>query len=253
MNHKPIIRKFFYRSCLARYCVSFVSNLIGRTQSLDISHINSYVDQKSIGPLQQPEALLLYSIVKTTLPQTIVEFGFFHGHSAFNFLQAMPKNAQLYSYEISDESAERAAKEFPKDKRFKFLHKSQTEFCPADIDKRKIDLVFFDAAHDLKLNQQTFELIYPSLSAEAILCIHDTGLWNKTHFLDIHTTFVQEQDGKNWVSDSSYAHQNEERMFVNWILDTYPVFQSVHFHSMQTLRHGLSILQQNRKLSVVEE
>jgi len=159
MQIKKPIRKLFYHSAIARHCIGFISNLIGRTQSLDISHLNSYEDQKSIGPLQQPEALLLYSIVQTTLPQTIVEFGFFHGHSAFNFLQAMPKNAHLYSYEISDESAERAAKEFPNDKRFKFLHKSQTEFCPADIDKRKIDLVFFDAAHDLKLNQQTFELI----------------------------------------------------------------------------------------------
>jgi hypothetical protein len=253
MKYKPSIRKFFYRSSFARYCISFVSNLIGRTQSLDISHINSYVDQKSIGPLQQPEALLLYSIVKTTLPQTIVEFGFFHGHSAFNFLQAMPEHARLYSYEISDESAERAAKEFPRDGRFKFIHKSQTDFCPTDIDSRKIDLVFFDAAHDLKLNQQTFELIYPYLSAEAILCIHDTGLWNKEHFLEVHSNFVRSDSGKNWVDKSSYAHQNEERMFVNWILDTYPAFQAVHFHSMQTLRHGLSILQQNRKLSVVEE
>lgn len=252
MKYKAIIRKLFYHSYFIRYCIGFVSKFIGRTRSLDISHINTYVDQKSIGPLQQPEALLLYSIVKTTLPQTIVEFGFFHGHSAFNFLQSMPENARLYSYEISDESAQRAAQEFPKDAGFKFLHKSQTEFCPTDIDTRKIDLVFFDAAHDLKLNQQTFELIYPSLSAEAILCIHDTGLWNKTHFLDVHTTFVQEEDGKNWVDKRSYAHQNEERIFVNWILDTYPAFQAVHFHSMNTLRHGLSLLQQNRRLSTVQ-
>jgi hypothetical protein len=90
MKHKPIIRKLFYHSSFARHCISFVSNFIGRTQSLDISHINTYVDQKSIGPLQQPEALLLYSIVKTTLPQTIVEFGFFHGHSALN-LYISPK------------------------------------------------------------------------------------------------------------------------------------------------------------------
>ena len=110
--------------------------------------------------------------------------------------------------------------------------------------------MFFDAAHDLKLNQQTFELLYPSLTAEAILCIHDTGLWNKAHFLDFHSNFVRSDSGKNWINESSYAHQNEERMFVNWILDTYPSFQAVHFHSMQTLRHGLSILQQNRKLSV---
>ena len=41
-------------------------------------------------------------------------------------------------------------------------------------------------------------------------------------------------------------------MFVNWILDTYPAFQAVHFHSMQTLRHGLSLLQQNRRLSIAQ-
>jgi len=253
MSIKRLIRKLFYHSSSARKCIGFISHLVGRSKNISISHLISYTDENAIGPLQQPEALLLFSIVKTTLPQTIVEFGFFHGHSAFNFLQAMPKDARLYSYEISNESAQRAAKEFPKDGRFKFLHKSQTDFCALDVENRSIDLVFFDAAHELGLNQKTFELIYPCLSNESIVCIHDTGLWNKTHFLDIHSDFVKEQNGKHWINESSYAHQNEERMFVNWILDTYPAFQAVHFHSMQTLRHGLSILQQNRKLSVAKK
>lgn len=202
-----------------------------------------------MGPVQQSEALLLFALVKTVVPRTLVEFGFFDGHSAFNFLQAMAADARLFSFDISAETAQIAEADFPKDPRFLFIRKSQTEFCPADIENRMIDFVFIDASHDLQLNQQTFERIYPALSSDAIICIHDTGLWHKDCFEPLHEE-IAKQNRSGWVDDCTYAPHNDERRFVNWIADVYPAFQCVHFHSTRVLRHGLSILQRAKKLEI---
>jgi len=144
---KSHLRKLFYASPFARKCIGMASRLSGKTNSVATSHLDSYLDAGAIGPLQQPEALFLFALVKTTTPLTIVEFGFHHGHSAFNFLQAMRPDARLYSYDISSESAEIAENEFVNDPRFRFIHKSQADFASPDIDNRTIDFVFFDAAH----------------------------------------------------------------------------------------------------------
>lgn len=250
---KKLLRKLFYLSPLARQIIGWISVSLGRTSPLGVAHLSTYNDKKAIGPLQQPEALLLFSIVKTVIPKTILEFGFYHGHSAFNFLQAMSPDARLFSYDVSEESLAIATTEFPRDPRFSFLHKSQTDFSPCDIENRRADLVFFDASHSLTINQETFTSVYPSLSESSLVCIHDTGLWNKNCLSDIHRNFIQQQHSKDWVDEENYAHQNGERLFVNWILDTYPTFQSVHFHSSLALRHGLTILQQQRKLSTPPE
>ena len=50
-----------------------------------------------------------------------MEFGFFHGHSAFNFLQALPPDARLFSYDIDPDSARRAETEFHFDPRLTFI------------------------------------------------------------------------------------------------------------------------------------
>jgi cephalosporin hydroxylase len=245
---KRRIRKVFYSSSFARRFIGLASILSGKTTPVGTSHLNSYLDAKAIGPLQQSEALLLFAIVKTTIPMTIVEFGFHHGHSAFNFLQAMRPDARLYSYDISVESRKIAKSEFVSDCRFHFIHKSQADFLPSDIDNRPIDFVFFDAAHHLGLNCQTFNSVHPLLTEDSIVCIHDTGVWKKKHFLEIHSTVSQAGGKKSWLDENTYAHQNDERIFVNWILETYPDYQAVHFHAEQCIRHGLSILQQKRIL-----
>lgn len=248
MIRKIFIYKFFYRSFLARLILGFISLLVKRTRRMDLSHISFYTDEIAIGPVQQPEALLLFSIVKTVNPKTIVEFGFYRGHSAFNFLQALAPDAALYSYDISEESKMIALKYFPRVSNFFYINKSQEDFSHSDIHNRTIDLVFFDASHDLESNKKTFIAIKNYLSDEAIICIHDTGLWNKDLFTASHYKFVKDKGEKFWITDKFYAHQNDERKFVNWILDNYPSFQAIHFHSVRSLRHGLSILQAQRKL-----
>lgn len=245
---KSLVRQIFYRSALFQGIVGFFSILLGRTQGMGMSHLLAYRENDAIGPLQRDEAIALFGIVRTVRPKTVVEFGFFHGHSAFNFLQALPADARLFSYDIDVDSIRRAMTEFNFDRRFTFIGKSQTEFAHEDIGNREIDFAFFDAAHELELNIETFKRIVPHLAPEAMVAVHDTGLWHRAHFAPIHETFTREYPGM-WKSGDLYAHQPGERAFIDWIVAEHPEFSAIHFHSTGTLRHGFSLLQQKRSLS----
>ncbi|MEO5712236.1 MAG: class I SAM-dependent methyltransferase [Luteolibacter sp.] len=244
---KSLVRRLFYRSAWFRSVVGFFSVMTGRTGGIGMSHLLSYRENDAIGPLQRDEALALFGIIRTLRPRVVVEFGFFHGHSAFNFLRAMSEDARLFSYDIDADSIKRAAIEFNFDKRFTFIGKSQTEFDPADIGNRQIDFVFFDAAHELELNTETFGRIAGNLSPEATIAVHDTGLWHRKDFAAIHQTFASEMPGI-WESADLYAHQPGERDFIDWIVSEHPAFTAVHFHSTETLRHGFTLLQRRRPL-----
>ena len=222
--------------------------MLRRTQAIKIFHLLSYRENDAIGPLQRDEAIALFGIVRALRPKVTVEFGFFHGHSAFNFLQALPDDGRLYSYDIDAESSRRAMTEFNFDRRFTFISKSQTDFDPADIGNQEINFIFFDAAHELALNITTFHRIVSHLAPEGMLAIHDTGLWHRSHFAPIHEAFVRENPGE-WKSEDLYAHQPGERAFIDWILAEHPEFSAIHFHSTRTLRHGFSLLQRQRRLA----
>ncbi|RYD22087.1 MAG: class I SAM-dependent methyltransferase [Verrucomicrobiaceae bacterium] len=245
---KSSVRQLFYRSSLFQGVVGIASVLTGRTSGARMSHLLAYREDDAIGPLQRDEAIALFGIVRTLRPRVVVEFGFFHGHSAFNFLQALEQDALLFSYDIDGDSRKRAETEFTFDRRFRFLAKSQTDFDAADIGNREIDFVFFDAAHELHLNQETFRKIAPHLAPEAMMAVHDTGVWNRTHLAPIHETFTREMPGE-WLDEETYAHQPGERAFIDWIISTYPEFTALHFHSTRTLRHGFTLLQKKRVLS----
>lgn len=232
----------FYRSQLCRVVVGSVSVLARRTDKVGISHLLSYVEKDAIGPVQRDEAIALFGLVRTTRPSTVVEFGFFHGHSAFNFLCALQPDARLYSYDTDDDSAVRARRELSFDPRLVFIQKSQSDFDPNDIGHRRIDFAFFDASHDVDINVKTFRRILPCLAPEAIVAIHDTGLWEKSRFSASHWRFAQTANGC-WITDKLYAHQPHEREFVNWIVSSFPQFGAIHLHSDNTLRHGLSLIQ----------
>jgi hypothetical protein len=229
---------------------SFGRNLYGLAVSLFKKNnrvfpffLGFYEEENCIGPIQRSEALLLHAIVKVVNPKTIVEFGFCKGHSAFNFLEAMAQDAKLFSFDIGKASKMHSEKFFPRDDRFHFVFKSQDQFSSKDIGNRSVDIVFFDASHNIKLNQKTFLNILPYLSESSLIIIHDTGLWNKRFFQPIHHSFVKACLASQWVDDEHFAHQPDERLFVNWIISTFPEFRAIFFDSDTCLRHGLTILQ----------
>lgn len=237
---KTIIKRMI---SLPRYLIwrgikSPLFDLFFLRKQYSLSHLRYFVEYAA-GPIQRDEALLLYALVKTVDPKTIVEFGFLAGHSSTNFLKAMSSHARLYSYDIADFSMQSARR--IRDERFRFVFKSQADFDCSDVDNRLVDLVFFDGSHDFHLNVLTFEKVRMCLSERAFIIVHDTGAWygDMKGFQTPEGYFI---DGS---TSRGYIHRPDERKFVNYIRENMADFDQIHLHSVYKFRHGLTVLQRN--------
>jgi predicted O-methyltransferase YrrM len=230
----------FYRSPRARRLV----NAVHRSGVPDISHLGIF-SETAYGPLQRDEALFLYSLVRVLRPETIVEIGFLHGRSSFNFLSALDPNGHLYAFDIDPACERRAAALFGHDPRFTFRLRSQDALTSEDVEGRAADLVLLDASHDLALNQRTFERLLPLLAERAIVAVHDTGTIPRALVPKGHWWLQSDQ---GWVGDEREV-MPDERAFVNWIVESHPEFSAIHFHSRRTMRLGLTLIQRAAPLS----
>jgi predicted O-methyltransferase YrrM len=192
--------------------------------------------------VQREEALLIAALVLVLRPQTIVEFGFRQGHSALNFLEVMPADSKLFSFDIDPMSRDIATDVFAADSRFTYRQKSQADFAATDVNGRSIDLCFFDASHDLDLNQETWRRVLASLAPNALVLVHDTGIWNRQHLTPTLAKNASQRPD-NWLSADDFQPHPDEREFVNWICAQGGGWVPVHLHTCATLRHGLTLLQ----------
>ena len=69
----------------------------------NLSHLSQPENQDVWGPIQDDEALFLYSIIRGCRLERILEIGGLSGYSANNFLQALSfnKNGVLYTCDIN--------------------------------------------------------------------------------------------------------------------------------------------------------
>jgi predicted O-methyltransferase YrrM len=195
-------------------------------------------EKTAVGPIQREEALALFGIVRCVRPRVIVEFGFCEGFSARVFLNASPK-AKVFSYDPDERRFRLGWNLEQNHSRFTFFPRPMQSFRPEDIGD-EIDFVFFDAAHDEKHNQDTFRLIEPHLSSNAIVSIHDTGTWALPHMNEEQRRVAS--GGEMW-RDDEYVHQPGEWRFLNWLMENRPQWRQFHLHSTNCLRHGLTFLQ----------
>lgn len=207
-------------------------------KNYSLSHLR-YYQEYAAGPIQRDEALLLYALVKTVDPKTVVEFGFLVGDSAINFLKAMSADARLYSYDVTAMSMHSARK--IRDDRFTFILKSQAEFQCSDVDKRLVDLVLFDGSHDFHINMVTLKEVMKCLSERALIIVHDTGAW----YGDMKGFQTSEGYFIDRLRNRGYIHRPDERKFVNYIRENIKDFDQIHLHSTSKFRHGLTVLQRN--------
>ena len=236
-------RQLFYRSSLVRNLVAAARWPTQRGDAPDISHL-TFASEVANGPVQREEALFLYSLLRVVRPRTAVEIGFLRGRSAHNFLCALDTDGRLYSFDIDENCAERARELSAHDPRFTFRIRSQTELTREDIDGREADFVFLDASHEFDLNRATFRRLLPLLAPTAILAVHDTGTVPR-HFLPPDHYWFESTIG--WLGDEREVMPGE-RAFSNWLLDEHPEFSQIHFHSRQTLRCGITVLQRSARL-----
>ena len=207
----------------------------------DISHLVQ-LNEKVWGQIQDDEALFLFSIVKVIRPKVLLECGMLTGYSTVNFLKALDSDAKLFTYD--KKMYNRSLPAFL-DKRFKFIFKSQAEFSPADIGFRKIDFIFINNGHTFDVNVEFWKKVIESTQPNGMIVIHGSGLHNKEE-LPIEKTLPCVCELENLCG---IEHVPAQRKFVDWLIDNYPEWEVVHFHSFSIYRHGLTFLQKKYKLS----
>jgi predicted O-methyltransferase YrrM len=198
----------------------------------NLAHLTQAPDQRVWGPIQDDEALLLYSVVRGMRIGRVLEIGGLHGYSATNFLAAMDQvdGGVVYTVDIQPVH--------PRGENHRVITKDARNLTPADLDNAPIELVFFDC-HDMVQMESFVRLREQGIVTDkTVIALHDTNL----HYAPFQQfgTFVPEEGG--------YAHQTVEREMVNRFKDMgYDAF-SLHTtrdkHSDAfPIRHGITLCQ----------
>jgi predicted O-methyltransferase YrrM len=233
----------FYASRTLRELAGALRSTVLRRDTPDLAHIGFY-DEATVGPLQRDEALLLFGLVRVMRPLTVVEIGFYRGHSAYNFLAALDDEARLYTFDLDPGCDAIAERRFGDEPQVVYRRRAQQELTAEDVDGRPVDLVFIDGAHDLALNQETFGRLLEMMTPRAVVAVHDTGTVPRRL---MPSWFAEAVPAGRWVGDA-YEHQADERAFVNWLREAHPAFAQIHLHSERTPRSGLTLLQRSQPL-----
>lgn len=190
----------------------------------DLSHLTQDT-RRVYGPIQDDEALLLYAIVRCLGAKTVLEAGGQTGYSARNFLAA---GATVYTVDTQ-----------PVPVQGERHHVIQADIGYVNLELMPpLNLVFFDAhAEEAQFRFLTMATAAGIVGESTTIVVHDTGLHSQ-QFVPWAVPC-----GERW------AHQPEERRFVERLVAA--GWQCVHVHADGDAepRHGLTILQRPRSLA----
>lgn len=188
------------------------------------SHLNQDSTQKVIGPIQDDEALMLYSVIRGNRMTRILEIGGLSGYSARNFIEALEYSHDGILYTVDIQPVPIMAKNH------KVIVKDVNELTPHDVDNSPLDLVFFDCHSVIQRNVFVNFLNQRLITYDTVIALHDTNL--------------------HWSPDSEIGiiHQPVERNMMFWLKDMgYQIFSirtSRDKHSETfPFRHGLTLCQ----------
>ena len=200
----------------------------------DLVHLNQDPSQKVTGPIQDDEALFMYSLIRGNRMERVLEVGALFGYSGRNFLAALeytPKG-KLYSLDL-----------YPPPilgTNHKTIIKDIALLEPSDVDNLPLDLVFFDchceAQKDAFLNLVKWGLV----TNETVVALHDTNL----HF----DPWTHPSASHCERTEGGVVHQPVEREMRRWFKELgYQVFSirtTRDKHSADfPWRHGLTVCQ----------
>jgi len=194
-----------------------------------------------IGPIQRSEAIMMFGLVRVLRPKTVVELGFFRGDSAAVLAAATEdiEGSRVVSHDIHVDLAiaETLMRRYP------HLEVRQADQRAVGDDLgNAIDFLFVDASHDFETNKQTWAALKGRLAQNAVVMVHDTGLWVDPYRPPEHT---QGCPGTANGVPGRY-HQPHEVHFVQWVAATEPDWVKMDFWSANTFRHGFTLLQRRR-------
>jgi predicted O-methyltransferase YrrM len=189
----------------------------------DLTHLTQPENQDVMGPIQDDEALVLYSIIRTMRLKRIVELGGLNGYSATNFIKALNNDGILYTVDYDDCPIV--------SNNHKLIKKDIGVVNKDDFDNTPIDMIFFDChAYDASLKCFITLSEQGIITDDTILTLHDTNLY-----------------------PNGFMHQPTERHLVNLFTTLgYHVFNlhtkpEVHNDNLPN-RHGLTICQKYKIL-----
>jgi predicted O-methyltransferase YrrM len=203
----------------------------------DLSHLTQNDNQDVWGPIQDDEALFLYSIIRASRLKRIFEIGGLNGYSAQNFLKAVNFASDSVVYTCDINPVPKLATNH------NVIQKNVLDVTPQDVQNQPLDLVFFDCHEEVQLEMFNSFVSKGIITDDTILTLHDTNL----HYAPYNRwgPFVPEENG--------FAHQVVERKMVNYFkelgYDIFSIKTDSSKHSPEfPIRHGISICQKFRKM-----
>jgi hypothetical protein len=203
----------------------------------NLDHLIQNNKQDVMGPIQDDEALFLYSIIKGMRLKTVLEIGFGFGYSATNFLKAVGDDGCVITIDIDNFNTIQK-NHIPLVKDVNLVKKE-------DISIDKIDMVFFDChIYDGQLNLYNELKNANIITDNTVLALHDTNLWIKDYT----------NENKRKIEEG-VVHQSVERKLVNYFYDlgyspfclhTQPEIHNEEF----PYRHGVTVMSKFKKLPV---
>jgi predicted O-methyltransferase YrrM len=203
----------------------------------NLEHLTQSDDQIVYGPIQDDEALFLYSIIRGCRLERILEIGGLDGYSARNFLQGLSysKVGILYTCDLNPVPilAEN----------HKVIVKNALDLTVDDLDNKPLDLVFFDC-HDMVQMEIYDKLVNNNIiNDNTILALHDTNLHYPPYGNGV---YIEKENG--------YSHQPVERKMVNIFkkelgYDVFSISTDITKHNSDfPFRHGITVCKKFRVL-----
>ena len=197
----------------------------------NLSHLTQPSSQDLLGPIQDDEALVLFSIIRTSRLKRIVEIGGLAGYSATNFLEAV-EDGTVYTIDINKVNTIKS--------NHITITKSAADVTKEEIGER-VDMVFFDCHHyEASLSFYNNMIEGGIIDDDTILVLHDTNL----HYNKITPDSFHNGEG--------FVHQLAERELTNHFFDlNYQILSlgtKPHSHNETfPYRHGLAICKKFKK------
>jgi predicted O-methyltransferase YrrM len=200
----------------------------------DLSHLTQHPHQEVIGPIQDDEALLLFSIIRTMRIHHVIEIGGLNGYSATNFLKAII-SGNLYTVDVNP---------VPKIADNHIVIQKDCRLITNEDIKDKIQMIFFDA-HEYDAQLEMYDVLLKNnlLDEDLVLAFHDTNL-HPQKFVN-WAYYVEEEE--------AWCHQKPERRLVEHFKQQ--GYDAISFHTKINeptikFRHGLTIMKKHKFLKV---
>lgn len=205
----------------------------------DLTHLTQPENQNVSGPIQDDEALFLYSIIRGCRLNRILEIGGLNGYSAKNFLQALTFSTDSILYTCDINLVPKLAENH------KVITKNALNLTSEDLDNKPLDLIFFDCHDMIQMNIYSKLLNYNIINDNTIIALQDTNLLHYPPFQHCGR-YIKEENG--------YAHQPIERHIVNIFkkfgYDIFSISTNQSKHSLNfPVRHGVTVCKKFKFLS----